>query len=233
MKIRHSILATFIFIAATLNAQTSPDEKAFKKGDFIINLGANLGGYATSWHREYDYQYWDGTSIQTAHAEEDADDGAVSVILPLQLEYGLTNWLGVGAGFSFNKYLGKDSTLDITPKVNSYDIDGVVNLHFIKSRHFDMPLCINVGYSIFSYKTLDSLSSMAKDNGINFTLGLNPRIYFGDHLGMHFDLKYASYIYPSVTFSNENDPDLNSENNESFSLKGKGLNFGLGFQYKF
>jgi hypothetical protein len=230
-------LAFFLSLITLHLFSQDADEKAFKKGNFIITLGAGMGGYGTEMHESYlaDSAYWDGTNLSWYKVQKDTtrNSGAVSVVIPLTLEYAVTNWLGLGLRGGYSNYLGKDSTVSQDPKVSCIDVDGIVNLHFIKSKHFDMPLCINVGYSIFTYKAMDALESMAKDNGINFGLGLNPRIYFGEHFGMHFDLKYAAYVYPSLNFSNSTDSNINDNNQEKFSLKGKGLNFGLGFQYKF
>lgn len=231
-KITSFILPTFFSIS--LFAQDAP-EKAFKKGNFTIAIGASAAGYKTEVYEEFDSLYWDGTSIQTARAERTNTDGAVSVIFPLSIEYGFTNWLGIGARVGYSKYLAAaDSTnANVRPKVSSFDVDALVNLHFVKSKHFDMPLCIAVGYSNFTYKSLDSLESKAKDGGLNMAISVAPRIYFGEHVGMYFDLGYAAYSYPSMTFSNSIEGNVNNTNNHKFALKGKGATFGLGLMFKF
>lgn len=232
------ILSTFILSLLSLSTFSQvgdASEKAFKKGNFTISVGAAAAGYKTEVTQEYDSVYWDGTSLQTVRANSTDSDGAVSVIFPLSLEYGLTNWLGIGARVGYSKYLAAaDSTnANVRPKVSSFDVDGLVNLHFVKTKRFDMPLCIAVGYSNFTYKSLDSLESKAKDGGLNMAISIAPRIYFGEHVGMYFDLGYAAYSYPSMTFSNSMDSNVNQTNNQKFALKGKGVTFGLGLMFKF
>nr|MDQ3048352.1 hypothetical protein [Bacteroidota bacterium] len=64
-----------------------------------------------------------------------------------------------------------------------------------------------------------------------FGIELQPRIYFGDHVGMYFNVGYAGYSYPSIEFS-DNQNYYNS-NNFKFTLKGSGVNLGLGLIGKF
>ncbi len=82
--------------------------------------------------------------------------------------------------------------------------------------------------------TYDNGNAMAKDNGLNYGIALIPRIYFGDYIGMFFNLGYMGYSYPSITFSNNSDSNLNNDNNknELFKLKGNGVNIGIGLIVK-
>lgn len=228
-------ISLFIVLVISFVQSLMAQDKAFKKGDFSIGLGVGMAGYGTNYHEEYDALVWTGSAIVNQRQVLTKAGGAVSVIVPLTVEYGLTNWFGLGGRFGYSKYIANgDSTNNhIVPTVHSIDGDIMLNFHFIKSPHFDMPLCVTVGYSGFSYLTNDAAGDKAKDDGVNFGLALNPRIYFGDHVGMFFNLGYMGYKYPSVLFSNNSNSDLNSSNNETFWLKGSGINFGLGLICKF
>jgi hypothetical protein len=228
-------ISLILVVCALLVNKMHAQDKAFQKGTFSISVGAGLSGYSTKTHYEHDVLYWNGVGMSTIRVTEDTTDGAVATVIPLTLEYGVSNWLSVGARFSYNKFFtGSDSAnSNIKPTVKSLDGDLVIGLHFIKTKHFDMPLNISAGYSSFTYASNDAQNNMAKDGGINFGVAVNPRIYFGKHVGMFFNLGYTSVAYNSMTFSNDQDSNLNDTDNREYTLKGAGANFGLGFIVKF
>jgi hypothetical protein len=178
---------------------------------------------------------WNGSGLSTIRISEDTTDGAVTRTFPVTLEYGVTNWLGIGARVAYNKFFtAVDSAANNThPDVRSLDADLVIGLHFIKTKRFDLPLNISAGYSAFTYQSNDALHHTAKDGGLNFGVQLQPRIFFGNHIGMYFNVGYANVSYKSMTFSNDNDSDLNDTDNRLYTLKGSGLNVGLGLIAKF
>lgn len=225
----------FLFCFGFLSATTYAQDKAFQKGTFLIRVGAGFAGYGTKATDVKDEWVWNGSAIVKERVTTHKNDGAASLMFPLTLEYGITNWFGAGLRGAYSKYYANaDSTNNNTkPTVSSTDLGVMMNFHFIKTVHFDMPITLLVGYSGFSYKTNDVFNSMAKDAGYNIGVGLNPRIYFGDHVGMFFDLNYTSYTYPSLLFSNSNDSNLNDNANEVYTLKGNGANVGLGLIVKF
>lgn len=235
-KIILSITLAFFFITNISNAQ----DKAFKKGDITVDAGIGLGIYGTKIHSEYNQNYlaWTGSGFTTLtrRVKKDTTDGAASVIYPIKAEYGITNWFGLGARFAYADYFEeKDSITGIKPKVTGIDFGLIANFHLVKSKRFDMPISLNIGYSHFKYLANDPNNSMGKDNGINYGLSLLPRIYFGNHIGMFFNVGWAGYKYPSVQFSNKNDSNINDDNNQDwkYSIKGSGLNIGIGLIGKF
>lgn len=231
MKKQFSILALSLFFVISAVAQ----DKAFQKGNFLIRVGGGFAAYKTKTHNEYDAYGWTGSGFGKIRVKKDTTDGAASLMIPVTLEYGITNWFGAGLRGAYSKYYANaDSTNNNTkPTVGSFDIGVMMNFHLIKTVHFDMPLTLLVGYSAFTYKANDPANSMAKDGGYNIGVGLNPRIYFGDHVGMFFDLNYVSYHYPSMQFSNSSNSDLNATNNQVYKLSGNGANVGLGLLVKF
>jgi hypothetical protein len=238
------IILVFSVISLFVNVSNAQD-KAFHKGTINVDLGIGFAVYGTKTHQEYDTKQWNGTSIVDVRIKKDTNDAAASTIIPICVEYGLTDWFGIGARFGHSKYVANaDSTNNnIKPSVRGLDADLLLNFHLVKGKHFDMPISLMVGYSNFRYKannpntapigSSDNGDAMAKDNGLNFGIALVPRIYFGEHFGMFFNLGYMAYRYPSIIFSNNSDSNLNDNNNELFKLKGNGGTIGIGLIGKF
>ena len=57
---------------------------------------------------------------------------------------------------------------------------------------------------------------------------IQPRFYFGNHVGMFINLAYVNYNYQNMDFTN-----TKSKINDILDLKGGGVNFGFGLQGKF
>jgi hypothetical protein len=241
MKKTILLLMMFACIGNNIKAQ----DKAFQKGTINVDLGIGVALYGTKTHHEYDATYWTGTAFATERKKEDTTDGAGSRIIPISVEYGVTNWLGIGVRLGHSKYLSTaDSSNNfIKPSVRGLDADLLINFHLVKGKRFDMPLSIMIGYSNFKYKannpntavagSPDNGNGIAKDNGFNYGIALVPRIYFGDHFGMFFNVGYMGYTYPSIIFSNNSDSNLNDTNNATYKIKGSGVNIGLGLIAKF
>jgi hypothetical protein len=230
-------IAIVLFTASFISSKAQ--DKAFEKGNFTVDLGAGFGLYGTKIHTEENkYSYtWNGSSFvktKVGITQNDTTDGAVSTIYPLKVEYGVTNWLGVGARFAFSDYFEeRDSITGIKPNFTSFDAGIVLNFHLIKSKRFDMPISVNCGYSSFKFISNDIKDSKGKDSGINYGISILPRIYFGDHIGMFFNIGYAGYNYPSIKFSDNTDSNLNDENDWKYRIRGNGANIGIGLIAKF
>nr|MDQ3048805.1 porin family protein [Bacteroidota bacterium] len=141
-------------IALILNANAQ--DKAFEKGNVVVGLGAGLGIYKTKIHSE---QTYGGIKYS-----DDTTDAAASAIFPLMVEYGVTNWLGIGAKFAFSNYFEEtDSISGRKATTRAIDAGLLINFHLVKSRRFDMPIVVNVGYSNFKISNNDIYDSQAKD----------------------------------------------------------------------
>ncbi len=215
------ITLTIAAITVLLTAAKAQD-KAFEKGNITVDLGAGFGLYGTKIHQKF------------GNITKDTTDAAASAIYPLKAEYGVTNWLGVGARFAFANYFEEtDSITKIKPTTRGIDAGIVANFHLVKSKRFDMPISVTFGYSRFSINSNDSFGTKAKANGLGYGISLLPRIYFGDHIGMFFNLGYMGYNYSNVKYSNNTDSDLNKTWNAKVSLKANGANIGIGLIAKF
>lgn len=230
-------IALLVIAFTTAALAGKAQDKAFKKGDMSMELGTGFGIYGTYGHQEYDQDVatWNGTSVVVTkeRVSQNHHDGAVSAIYPITYQYGVTNWLGIGGRVAFSKYYGEDSVTHVKPTSRAIDVDAFADFHLVKSRHFDMPIRVTGGYSHFYYDSNDMLENTAKGGGANFGIALIPRIYFGNHIGIYFNVGYASYVYPNLKFSNNNDSNLNDNNNMTYKLTGSGLNMGIGIVAKF
>lgn len=231
MKKINLTIAAVVLFSTIVKSQ----DKAFEKGNIIIDLGVGIGVYGTKIHQEYNEDRFNlVTGFETVRVKKDTTDAAAAVIYPLRFEYGITNWLGIGARIAYSNYFEeKDTVNNYKPKVYGIDADLLLNFHLIKTKRFDMPVCLSVGYSNIKYQANDAFDSQAKSNGLNYGISLVPRIYFGDHVGMFFNIGYAGYNYPNLIFSNNTESNLNEDSDMLYQIKGNGLNLGLGLITKF
>lgn len=222
MKKNYLLLIAGVFLS--INSFGQAKEKAFAKGKLVISPSASFGLYGTKTHSEWSYL--------SDHHSSDTTGGALSAVYALNLEYGITNWLGIGGRFGYSKYIASaDSTNNyIKPNVYGWDGDLTVNVHLVKSVHFDMPIQLTVGYSHIKYKALNAKNGMAEGGGLNYGIALVPRIYFGKHIGMFFNVGYAGYNYPNLVLS-DNSGTFNNVN-YTFKLKANGANVGIGLVVK-
>lgn len=226
------IILVLAGIALFINS-TKAQDKAFHKGVFIVDLGIGVNIYKTSTQDQYNSPVWNGSSFSTIRVKKDTTNGAGSAIYPLTIEYGLKNWLGIGAKVAYSNYFGtKDSVSGVKAAIRSIDAGIILNLHLIKTRRFDMPIGLSLGYSNFKVDNKDALNSTAKANGLNYGFAAVPRIYFGEHIGLSINLGYTVYTYPNILFSNKNDSNVNDNNDRVFKLKASGGNIGVGLIIK-
>ncbi|MES2286303.1 MAG: hypothetical protein V4547_11495 [Bacteroidota bacterium] len=227
------ITLTFVAIALIINTSNA-QKKAFHKGAVIVDLGIGVSVYKTDLEDAYNNQVWNGSSFSTTRIKKDTTNAAAATVYPLNIEFGLKNWLGIGARVAYSKYFSeKDSISGLKVGVTGIDAGLVLNLHLIKTNRFDLPIGVTLGYSSFKLDSKDTLNTIAKDNGFNYGFAAIPRFYFGEHIGLSFNLGYTVYSYPSILFSNKNDSNLNNDTDRVFKLKASGVNIGVGLLIKF
>ncbi len=214
MKKNLLVILSFLVISIAVNAQ----DKAFQKGNIVIDAGLGLAVYATKLHTE--------VATSSGTLSRDKTDGAASAIYPIQAEYGLKNWFGLGARFAYSNYYDSANT-----DSRGLDFDLLINFHLIKTKRFEMPISLIVGYSNLKIKYNDAFSTIAKDNGSNSGFMLSPRFYITDHFGLFLNLGRLSYSYPSLTFANSRNTNIFGPNT-TVAVSGRGLNFGFGVVFK-
>lgn len=193
----------------------SDGEKSFEKNTNVVAFGLDLG--------LYNYR------SEIASSSTSDNNAALNKMLSLQYERGVLNWLGVGAKVQLSDYFTEtDSVTNTKPSVRAIDATLLVNAHFVRSKYVDMLGGFNVGYSYMNWEARDEFISGATGGGLVFDIHVQPRFYFGKHVGMFINLAYINYSYNNLDFKNTYTNYL-----DVLSLKGGGVNFGIGFQGKF
>ena len=204
------ILALGLLCSANVLAQ-----KSFEKKTNVIAFGADLGIYT------YESKIESSMKSNT--------DNAANKMLNLQYERGILKWLGLGAKVQLCDYFTQKDTLTNTkPKVQALDAILFINAHFIRVKYVDMLAGFNIGYSTLNWEARDQFISQAKGGGLMVDFHLQPRFYFGKHIGMFINLAYVNYNYKDLDFTN-----TYTKINDALDLKGGGINFGIGLQGKF
>ncbi|MBL7911508.1 MAG: hypothetical protein JNJ41_10680 [Bacteroidia bacterium] len=204
-----------IIISLVLNAQS------FYKGALVTEVNTGFEIYNTVLK----------IKIKDPNRERDTvqEDKAGNTNFGLAAEYGLHKNFGVGVRYKNNKYFtDRDSVTHIKPEVKTNDILVMLNYHPVSTKHFDLVLGADVGYSTFKYKANDSLNIIISGGGSYVSLYLNPRIYFG-RFGINFKI-YAPFTnYNKLTTNND-------DFNKYIAItkwKGQGFGMGFGIQYCF
>lgn len=208
---KKNILASLAFIAVLpVTAQ-----KSFEKNTNVIAFGADLGLY--------------NYTSKVATNPRSSSDPALNKTLSLHYERGVLNWLGVGAKVGISDYFTeRDSISGDKAKVQAFDASLLVNAHFVRAKYVDMLGGFNIGYSNMNYSAGDQYISNAKGGGLMYDIHIQPRFYFGKHVGMFINLAYIHYSYNNMDFTN-----TFTRLNDAVNLNGGGINFGLGIQGKF
>ncbi|MGE0567371.1 MAG: hypothetical protein AB7O73_05435 [Bacteroidia bacterium] len=190
--------------------------QAFEKGNINFDLGLGFGAYGTK------VTYKDTKN----NLEFSQTDGAASTIIPLSFEYGISNKIGLGLQIgSSNYFIDKDSN-EVTESVKSVDFALRVNFHLLQANRNDLFIALALGGSSVNWLFKNTTETYS-GSGSYFNLSLVDRIFFGEHVGIMFNLGYTGYNY--------NDMKTSSGNVILDNLKWsvKGVNFGTGLAVKF
>lgn len=207
--------------------------QAFQKGNFNIDLGIGFGAYKTVTTYTTPEIIFLGITIPPQTFKD--EDGAVSGMIPLSLEYGISNKFGLGLEFCSVNYAIDDSTEnnagDIvqnnTESVKSKDLMLFVNYHLLESDKNDLFIGLGFGSSSVVWTFKDNSTYEYSGRGGLFKLYIKDRLFFGEHVGMLFNLGYTSYVYNDMETSD------NNAILEGLKWNVKGLNMGVGLALKF
>lgn len=208
--IRH--LFASVVLLTSLNASA---QKSFEKNTNVVAFGADLGLY--------------NYTSKVATNPRSSASASLNKTLSLHYERGVLNWLGIGAKVGISDYFTeRDSVTGDKAKVQAIDASLLVNAHFVRAKYVDMLGGFNIGYSHMNYSAGDQYISNAKGGGLMYDIHIQPRFYFGKHVGMFINLAYIHYSYNHMDFTN-----TFTRLDDVVSLNGGGVNFGLGIQGKF
>ncbi|TAH42658.1 MAG: hypothetical protein EYC69_05320 [Bacteroidetes bacterium] len=196
------LLISLLFLPFALNAQS------FERGDVIFGAGISLGIYGT-----------EGFDPETNIRET---DGALNRIIPLSIEFGLTNNIGIGAEVRLNKYASnKDSA---SAKNNDYSL--MLNYHFFRTSFFNMQLGIKYGLSTFNYTNKIDLGEF-NATGQNFQAIIGANFFPGEHIGFNINAGFNSLTYKDGEIKDV------LGNKSDYELLLNGGNIGIGVMLKF
>ncbi len=207
------IVGSIILLTSITNFSQTP---SFQNGNKNLDLGIALGIYAT-----------EGKNLDNGDFEE---GGAASYLVPLSFEYGILNWLGVGAFFQYSHYLQNQDSIQLSGvnwDANSFDLGLKANLHFIRTPHTDMFVGSSFGISPAKYQQNDVNRTVFKDIGTVLSFYLQSRFMIGQNVAVSIYGSSMMFNYSSGVISN------NLGEAVDFSLKLKGVNFGVALGWKF
>ncbi len=154
------ILPVFVFTNHTYG-------QAFQKGNINIDLGLGFGAYGTK------VTFKDSNS----GLEFTETDGAVSTVIPLSFEYGISDRIGLGLQVGMSSYFidNEDST-DVSESVKSVDFALKFNFHLLNADRNDLFVGLAIGGSSVNW-TFKNSSETYSGSGTYFSLYLTDRIF--------------------------------------------------------
>lgn len=224
---------TLLLLIAILAFNYTASAQAFQKGNKNLDIGVGFGIYGTS---QKTTTTFNGITITDSES-----DGAVSTIIPVSFEYGVSDKIGLGVEFAYNNYVINDSDKVVLNKVASVDFGFKMNYHLLSSDKNDLFIGLGVGFSSMSIDYVTSANQFidgVSGSGIYFSFGLTDRIFFSDNFGILFNLGYRGYNYSKLTadFSSEADQLFTSagiDYSQNFNWKFNGVHIGTGIAIKF
>ena len=202
-----------IFLISQIFVSPLYAQKSFEKGVNIIEPGIGIGVY------KVDLQDKSNPNIPVTH------DSTAAKLFPLGFEHGITNWLGAGGKFNYSSYITNDSTSE-----RAYGLDFAVFVrgHALRTKHVDLFVGLDFGYSHIAYDANNYTGGIARANGTYFGFNLNSRFFIGKVWGLRLFYNFDSYNYPNGTISDSASNSYKfSWKSKSFFLLGAGLIFKL------
>lgn len=192
-----SISLVFLYFTSQGVAQS------FKKGDWVIDAGVGIGNYGTITETTYSIDPFNNTPFIGSIGSGNSSVAMGSIIVPIKIEYGFSNKFGVGFKFGMNNFFVPREQNDIISSIRSYDFGIRLNYHFNsnKENNNDLFLELIIGSSkakwVFNDNPANFHTSVEGDGGY-FSLALNDRFYFSDHIGLLMHFGITRYYYPTL-----------------------------------
>ena len=246
MKIITNTIAIVILLLLTNNIINA---QAFQKGSVNIDFGIGFGLYATSQTSTYQIE----ADVFGVHYSDksihDTTDGAASTIIPLSIEYGLSNKFGVGLDITYNSYFINDSDRVYLKSVKAFDFGPKFSYHPLNSDFYDLVIGLGVGFTniTWNYETvvfgygITTTPESSKGSGVYINFDIKNKFWFSEHIGAYLNLGYKGNFYAAIKRDNavyetqlESVPGItNVSIKDEFSFKMNGVNLGIGLALKF
>lgn len=243
-----------IFYSSTLAiiisfSSTNLFSQAFEKGIWNVDLGIGLGIYGTSQTNKYEIQANIYGIPYSQKQNTDTTDGAVSTVIPLSVEYGVSNKFGIGVDICYNNYFINDSDRVYLKSVKAFDFGPKFSYHPLNSDFYDLAIGLGIGFTriTWNYETVVSSFGIsttpepAKGSGVYINLDIKNKFWFSEHIGAYLNLGYKGNFYSSISRDNsaletqlESVPGVSNVSiKDEFTFKMQGANIGIGLALKF
>lgn len=202
----------------------------FEKNNWYVDVGIGVGNYNGK------------TETLTVMPNSLSIDGTPeyisSLLIPLQLEYAVSNKVGLGLDVDFNNYFIAKENKSLISSMRSFDYGIHITFLFLSIGENDLFAGINYGFSTFKwdFKEPNSLfleSRQAK--GLYTCYSINNRFYFSEKVSILFQLGISVRNYTKITESHYETPPPVSSNYFSISVTDFdtfGTNYGIGLSIK-
>ncbi|PKP46624.1 MAG: hypothetical protein CVT95_06790, partial [Bacteroidetes bacterium HGW-Bacteroidetes-12] len=173
-----SLLTVFLLSATPMLSQTQP----FQKGKWIVDAGVGFGNYVTNLQTETTFSTNQFNSNPIYGTSLDgASDPMGSIIIPIKIEYAISNRFGVGLKFGQNNFLVNNNDIYNASSIRSRDFGVRLNFHLNTNEENDLFIELILGSSnikwIYNDFSTNNLSSL-KGRGGYLSIGFNDRFYF-------------------------------------------------------
>ncbi|REJ81312.1 MAG: hypothetical protein DWQ44_09670 [Bacteroidetes bacterium] len=196
------------FILLVLLFPAIANSQSFEKGNIIISAGIDLGMYGT-------------VAEDPVNAIKNTD-GALSTVIPIGVEYGLTDNIGAGIQFRPNKYFSNEDT----STASNFDASLMLNYHFLRTENFNIHIGIKYGLSGFKYDNKINQEQF-KGDGAHFQVDVAANFFPWEHIGF-----FAHLAYNQLRYKDGRIEDTNGKLHD-YELYLNGASVGVGLQVKF
>lgn len=230
-------------------SSTNLFSQAFEKGNWNVDLGIGLGLYGTSQTSVYEIQANISSIPYSQKVTNDTTDGAASTVIPLSVEYGVSNKFGFGVDMSYNNYFINDSDRIYLKSVKAFDFGPKFSYHPLNSDFYDLAIGFGIGFTkiTWNYETvvssfgISTTPESAKGSGVYINLDIKNKFWFSEHIGAYLNLGYKGNFYSPISRDNsaletqlESVPGVSSVSiKDEFTFKMNGANIGIGLALKF
>lgn len=192
-----------------------------------VRLGGNVTGGIT----------FTTVTVNGFQSDEDTS-GVLATMVPVNVDFAPWKFLSFNAGFKTGSWLNEDPNDDdvvIKKKRTSTFLLGLKAYPLMK-ENFHLYLGYDIGLG--GFKTVKEttgiiyISEYQRWSGINQNINLGMNWYFGGALGMFFQVGYSGFNFDLKELTWNNEDQMGPANLEA-NMKVKGVQFELGFAYKF
>ena len=200
-------IGILLLLGASVVLSNNVFAQATKPGDINIDIGIGFGLYGTSQSNTYKITAdINGVPFSDSNTR-DTTDGAASTVIPINIEYVLSNKFGAGLDITYNNYFIDSDDREYTDNVRAYDFGLKFHYHPLSSDVYDLVIGLGGGISMIKWNFnsvfdpssgIYSTASSASGTGFYWNLDIKNKFYFGNHFGMFLSMGYKGYAYPSI-----------------------------------